>query len=102
MPRLVQENRLSARFPFRASVSYTVMGDHFHPPTKKPTQAQAVDLSDYGMRICLNDWAVEVGSMLVVRIPLSETQTSVPTLAQVQWVQEDLHGASYAGLLFMV
>jgi len=79
-----------------------VLGHDFKPPRDVPTEAEIVDLSDHGVRICLRDWTVKLGFMVVLRIPVSETGTTVPTLAQVKWVKEGMLGASYAGLSFML
>ena len=102
MCRQVEENRLHVRFPFRALVSYTVLGDIFHPPREVSAEAEIIDLSDYGVRICLRGSTVKVGFLVVLRIPVSETRTTVPTLAEVKWVKEGMPGVSHAGLSFML
>ena len=102
MCRQTKENRLHVRFPYRAPLSYTVLGDDFHPPREVPAEAEIIDLSDHGVRICLRDWTVKVGFMVVLRIPVSETRTTVPTLAEVKWVKEVMPGVSHAGLSFML
>ncbi len=102
MYRQVEENRLHVRFPFSTLISYTVLGDDFQPPREVPTEAEIIDLSDHGLRICLRDRAVKVGVLVVLRIPVFETRTTVPTLAQVKWVKEGRPGVSHAGLSFML
>ena len=102
MCRQAEKNRLHVRFPFRALVSYTALGDDFHPPREVPAEAEIIDLSDHGVRICLRDWTVKVGFLVVLRIPVSETRTTVPTLAEVKWVKEGMPGVSHAGLSFML
>ena len=102
MCRQTEENRLQVRFPFRALVSYTVLGDDFRPPREVPAEAEIIDLSDCGAGIYLRDWAMKVGFLVVLRIPVLETQTTVPTLAQVKWVKESIPGVSHAGLSFML
>ncbi len=81
MCRQTEENRLHVRFPYRALVSYTVLGDDFHPPREVPAGAEIINLSDHGVGICLRDFALKVGFLVVLRIPVSETQTTVPALA---------------------
>ena len=102
MCRQVEENRLHVRFPFRALVSYTVLGDIFHPPREGPAEAEIIDLSDCGAGIYLRDWAMKVGFLVVLRIPVSETRITFPTLAEVKWVKEGMPGVSHAGLSFML
>ena len=97
-----RRERLHVRFPFRALVSYTVLGDIFHPPREVSAEAEIIDLSDYGVRICLRGSTVKVGFLVVLRIPVSETRTTVPTLAEVKWVKEGMPGISHAGLSFML
>ncbi len=102
MCRQIEENRLHLRFPFSALVSYTVLGDDFQPPREVPAEAEIIDLSDNGVRIRLRDYPAKVGSMVVLRIPVLETKTTVPTLAQVKWVKEGVPGVLHAGLSFML
>ena len=45
---------------------------------------------------------MKVGFLVVLRIPVSETRTTVPTLAEVKWVKEGMPGVSHAGLSFML
>ena len=97
-----RRERLHVRFPFRALVSYTVVGDIFYPPREVPAEAEMIDLSDYGAKVCLRDWTVKVGFLVVLRIPVSETRTTVPALAEVKWVKEGMPGVSHAGLSFML
>ena len=80
MCRQVEENRLHVRFSFSALARYTVLGEIFHPPREAPAEAEIIDLSDYGVRICLRGSTVKVGFLVVLRIPVSETRTTVPTL----------------------
>ena len=101
MDSLAEDKRLYVRFPFRTRVSYQVMGDDLHLPSMFPEQTETVDFSKCGLRICLGGRAVDVGSMLVVRVPVSEIRTTVPVLAEVRWVSENERGVCYAGLQFI-
>jgi PilZ domain len=101
MGRRAEDKRLHVRFPFRKRVSYAVMGDDLHLPSKFPAHTETIDLSKCGLRICLESRAVDVGFMLVVRIPVSELRTTVPVLAEVRWVTKNEHGVCHAGLEFM-
>jgi len=102
MCRQAEENRHYMRFRFKTSVSYTILGNDFRSPREISAEAETMDLSDYGVGICLRDSALKVGFLVVLRIPLSETRTAVPTLAQVKWVKEDTPGVWHAGLWFML
>ncbi len=97
----IEDDRLHARFPFIARVSCTVLGDDFQPPREVPVEAEIIDLSDHGVSIRLRDCLAKVGSIVVLRIPVLETRTAVPTLAQVKWVKEGIAGLSHAGLSFI-
>ncbi len=101
MDRQAEDMRLHVRFPFRTRVSYTVMGDNFHLPGMFPAEAETVDSSECGLGICLEDIAVDAGSMLVLRIRVSGFLTTVPVLAKVRWVTENEHGVCRAGLEFL-
>ncbi len=101
MSRLVEDKRLHIRFPFRTRVSYTIMGDNFHLPCMVPAQAEIVDSSECGLRICLEGRAVDVGFMLVVNVPVSGFRMTVPVLAKVRWVAENEQGVCHAGLEFL-
>ena len=101
MDRQAEDKRLDVRFPFRIRVSYKVMGDGLHLPSRFPAQTETVDLSKCGLGICLEGHAVDVGFMLVVRVPVWEVRTTVPVLAEVRWVTENGHGICHAGLEFL-
>ncbi len=102
MCRKVEEDRLHVRFPFSERVSCMVLGENFQPPREVPAETEITDLSDHGVGIRLRGWTVKAGSMVVLRIRVLKTGTTVPTLAQVKWVKEGMLGASYAGLSFML
>ncbi len=99
MCRQAEEDRLHVRFPFSAGISCMVLGDESQL-LLEAAEAEIIDLSDHGARIQLRDWTVKVGSMVVLRIRVLETGTTVPTLAEVRWVKERMSGVSYAGLSF--
>ncbi len=101
MGRQAEEHRLQVRFPFKVPVIFTVMGDGVNPPGKASAHAEILDLSNCGIRIGLKGRIVEVGALLELKIPVSETRTTVPALAQVKWIKEDKNGSYQAGLLFI-
>lgn len=97
-----EENRLHVRFPLSALSTYTVLGDEFQLPSEISAEAEMIDLSNQGARICLREWTVNPGIVLILRIPVSETGTTAPTLVQVKWVKEYRPGVWHAGLSFML
>ncbi len=97
-----EENRLHVRFPLSALSTYTVLGDECHLPSEVSAEAEMIDLNDHGARISLREWTVNPGAVLVLRIPVSETGTTAPTLVQVRWVKEYRPGVWHAGLSFML
>jgi hypothetical protein len=97
-----EENRLHARFPSRGLVTYTVLGDDFHPPCEDPAKAEIIDVNDYGVKISLKHRTLKVGFLLVLRIGILETRTTIPTLVQVRWLKKAKPGVWHAGLSFML
>ena len=97
-----EERRFHIRFPFKIPVSYEVMGDELHPPGKVPAEAETVDLSHGGARICLKSRMLKGDTVLAVRISITEVGITLPVLAQVKWIRAVENGGYQAGLMFMV
>ena len=102
MSRQGKQSRLDVRFPFRTTVSYRVLGEDFRPPWDFKEEGEMIDLSNHGARIFFRRMKVKVGFMLILRIPVLEISATVPTLAQVKWVKENVPGVWHAGLSFML
>jgi hypothetical protein len=96
------EKRVIQRFPYKYPVIYISLGHEAHPPTKENTDSEIMDLSDNGMRLRVNGRKLAEGSLLLVRVPVSEVPVSVPSLAQVRWIKEVQSGTYEAGLRFVV
>jgi hypothetical protein len=96
------EKRVSVRFPYTRPVSYMAMGKSGRPPDKAAVHGKIVDLSSGGMRIRTERQTIEEGAVLQVWFPLSEPPVTIPVLAQVIWVREDMPVNYQVGLRFMI
>ena len=96
------QKRATRRIPFKCPVLFKVMGNTTHHTDTVATDGEILDVSDTGMKIREKGRALQDGFVVVVRVPLSETQTTVPTMAQVKWVKPERSGVYEAGLMFMV
>ncbi len=78
------------------------MGNTTHAPDKTDSLGEILDVSDTGIKIREEGRSLQDGSVIVIRVPLAETQTTVPAMAQVRWVKSVEPGFYEAGLMFMV
>ncbi len=90
------------RVSFKRSMRFKVMGDTTQPPDQTANEGEILDVSDMGMKIREQGRSLRDGVVLVIRVPLTETQTTVPAMAQVRWVKSAEPGFYEAGLMFMV
>jgi len=97
-----EKKRVSDRFPYTRPVSYMAMGSRVYPPDKVAVHGEIVDLSSGGMRIRTKRQALEEGAVLQVWFPISEPPVTVPVLAQVRWVKEEIPGNYQVGLRFVI
>ncbi len=102
MGRQAEKKRVSVRFPYTRPVSYMAMGKSGRPPDKVAVHGEILNLSSGGMRIQTERQALEEGAVLQVWFPLSEPPVTIPVLAQVRWVREEMPGNYQVGLRFMV
>ncbi len=96
------QKRLSHRIPFKRSMRFKVLGNATHPPGKTAIKGEILDVSDEGMKIREEGRSLQDGFMVVIRVPITETETTVPAMAQVRWVKPSNPGFYEAGLMFMV
>ena len=101
MNESLQEKRAADRIPYKHPVSYKLMGGYYFPPSIEPVFSEAQDISNYGMRILTDRGSVQVGSILHLQIALSDTDTSMPVLAQVRWVRKEDNNYHQLGLTFL-
>jgi len=97
-----EKKRVSVRFPYTRPVSYMAMGKSGRPPDKVAVHGEILNLSSGGMRIQTKRQALEEGAVLQVWFPLSEPPVTIPVLAQVRWVREEIPGNYQVGLRFMI
>lgn len=96
------QKRASLRVSFKRSIRFKVMGNTTHPPDEAAANGEILDVSDTGMKIREEGRSLQDGSVLVIRVPIADTQTTVPAMAQVQWVKPAEAGFYEAGLMFVV
>ena len=97
-----EKKRAVIRYPYSSSVTYTTLNYDVSIAPKAETAAKIVDLSDLGMKMIFHGGTLEKGNMLRVRIGVSATKASVPTLAEVIWTKKKNTKAYHAGLKFLV
>jgi len=97
-----EEKRESVRYPYTRPVSYMALGESGRPPDKVAVHGEILNLSSGGMRIRTERQALEEGTVLQVWFPLSEPPVTIPVLAQVRWVREEMPGEYQVGLRFMI
>jgi c-di-GMP-binding flagellar brake protein YcgR len=102
LPMDSHQKRASRRVSFKHPIRFKVMGDTTRPPDRTATDGEILDVSDTGMKIKEEGRSLRDGLVLVIRVPIAETQTTIPTMAQVQWVKPAERGFYEAGLMFMV
>lgn len=97
-----EKKRESVRFPYTRSVSYMALGESGRLPNKVVVHGEILNLSSGGMRIQTKRRALEEGAVLQVWFPISEPPVTIPVLAQVRWVREEIPGNYQVGLRFMI
>jgi hypothetical protein len=97
-----RQERASRRVSFKRAMRFKVMGNATHPPDTTAVEGEILDVSDTGMKIREEGRTLQDGFVLVIRVPIAETRTTVPAIAQVQWVKPAEPGFYEAGLMFMV
>lgn len=96
----MDKKRAYNRFRYSSRVSCAVMGKPPYSPQEVAIQSEIVDISDGGMRIRTVE--VNVGDIILVRIPLPELSVHLPVLTEVQWTRQSLPGTYDAGLRFLI
>jgi hypothetical protein len=97
-----RQERTSHRISFKRPMRFKVMGTVTDPPDKTAIDGEILDVSDTGMKIREEGRTLQDGSVLVIRVPIAETRTTVPAMAQVRWVRPAEPGFCEAGLMFIV
>ncbi|HHT9107275.1 MAG TPA: PilZ domain-containing protein [Candidatus Wunengus sp. YC63] len=97
---------MSSRIPYPCPMSYVAMGNFVSPPGVVEVKGKILDISDSGVRIQIDDQALETGTVVCIRVPVykskSKTPITVPVLAEIRWVNEELPAGRQMGLRFMM
>ena len=107
MKKLAEEKRMSVRIPYSRSTSYVVMGSLVCPPNAIDVHGEILDISDTGVRIRVDDQALEPGTIFRMRVPIytkskSKIRITIPVLAEVRWVRKVAPKDHQVGVRFMV
>ena len=102
-PRRDHEKRRHPRYPVRGDLTGHILSSLF-PPTESEQLFQGTiqDISQGGLGV-LTPQAVSVSSPIRCEIRLADLPGSIPTLAQVRWVERSPSGAgARVGLHFLL
>lgn len=106
MKKMAKEKRMSVRIPYTPPMSYAVMGNLVSLPGVIEVKGKILDISDSGVRIRIDGQALEPGTVICIRVPVykskSNTRITVPVLAEIRWVNEELPAGRQMGLRFMM
>lgn len=100
MNREASESRINSRYAYMQPFTSLVMGDVVHIPEKSPIRGEITDISNGGIGIYVGERLLQ-GAVLLVRIPVTGTEASIPTLVAVKWIKPNYDGY-HAGLQFVV
>lgn len=100
--RLPEKRRCAVRHPHTCSISFTALGNSHNLPNDFEKTAETIDISNEGVRISISSQPLRVGSMIKVRIPVSESKDTIPVLAEVMWITEKKPENYQAGLQFLL
>ena len=78
------ERRRPARHPFIRFITYELGSNHKPQPYVPRSQAAAINVSDDGLCLLVNE---PIGESDIIRVdlPLADVSTTSPTLAEVKW-----------------
>ncbi|MBI2470173.1 MAG: PilZ domain-containing protein [Planctomycetes bacterium] len=106
MKKLKREKRISVRIPCASPISYVAMGNLVSPAGVVDVKGKILDISDSGVRIQIDRQSLEPGTVICIRVPVykskSNTRITVPVLAEIRWVNEELPAGRQMGLRFMM
>lgn len=106
MKKQTREKRKSPRVPYTCPMNYVAMGNFVSPPGVVEVKGKILDISDSGVRIRIDGQSLEPGTVICIRVPIhkskSMTPITVPVLAEIRWVNEELPAGSQMGLRFIM
>lgn len=94
-----KEKRAFSRIPYMLGLNYTAIENLFSEKPEVSLEGEVMDLSDAGMRMSINE-LVEVGYLILARVPLPGVNVHLPVIGQVMWRQQ--HNTKYhVGIRFL-
>ena len=78
------ERQRPSRLPFIRFITYERGSNHTREADDRGTQAAAINVSDGGLCLLVNE-PINEADILRVDLPLADVSTSSPTLAEVKW-----------------
>lgn len=95
----MNKQRAYKRIPYTGRVSCVVMGESPRPP-REVTKSEILDISDGGMKI--RTMELNIGDIILVRIPVTDSPVHVPVMTEVQWTRQNTTGTYDAGLRYLI
>lgn len=95
------QQRAARRVPFKRSMRFKVLGDTTHLAGTAAIEGEILDVSDMGMKIREKSGSLQYGFVLSIKVPITETRTTVPTMAVVKWVKSAERGFYESGVMFI-
>jgi hypothetical protein len=84
---LTTARRRPTRLPFIRFVTYGLSATQVIEPTQHRSQAAAINVSDSGLCLLVNE-SIQEADIIRVDLPLADVATTSPTLAEVKWVKQ--------------
>ena len=81
------EQRRPTRLPFIRFVTYGFGSTQELEPTPRSSQAAAINVSDGGLCLLVNE-PIQEADIIRVDLPLADVATTSPTLAEVKWAKQ--------------
>lgn len=86
---------MKIRYPFRASVSYQVLGK-----SSNASVGESVDISSGGISM-RDHLQLEKGILIQIMVPVTEHMIMVPVISEVAWSEKGESGSYQTGLKFL-
>jgi hypothetical protein len=95
-----REKRVRNRFSYRQQFTSSLMGGVGGAPEDSSVHGEIINISSGGLGI-YSSMELKKGAVLLARIPITGTESSVPALVSVQWVGKNGNDW-HAGLKFVI
>jgi hypothetical protein len=84
---LPTDQRRPMRLPFLRFITYGLNSTQGIGPTPHRSQAAAINVSDSGLCLLVNE-PIQEADIIRVDLPLADVDTTGPTLAEVKWAKQ--------------